>query len=72
MERNFLKVAVESAGDNGWNRWEESTENADGVRLGQNEQKLSYFSLLEWGLGSRQKNWAKTSPHSWIVEESQL
>jgi len=49
MERNFLKVAVESAGDNGWNRWEESTENADGVRLGQNEQKLELLLIIGMG-----------------------
>ena len=33
-ERDFLKTAVASVGDNGWNRWNWSQDQADGLRLG--------------------------------------
>lgn len=49
-EKNFLKTAVESAGDNGWNRWEESTDNADGLRMAYEDSKLELLMVL--GLSS--------------------
>ena len=56
---NFLKTAVESAGDNGWNRWEESEDNANGLRMELDDSKLELL-LCHWnwklvprgGLGS--------------------
>lgn len=39
-EREFLRVAVESAGDNGWNRWEFVQDNADGLRAGDESVEL--------------------------------
>ena len=48
-EMNFLKTAVESAGDNGWNRWQESQENADGLRMVYEDSKLELLLIL--GLG---------------------
>ena len=48
-ERAFLKTAVSSAGDNGWNRWEWSQDQADALRLGDEQSKLEM--LLVIGLG---------------------
>ena len=48
-ERDFLKTAVSSAGDNGWNRWEWSQDQADALRLGDEQSKLEM--LLVIGLG---------------------
>ena len=48
-ERSFLKTAVSSAGDNGWNRWEWSQDQADALRLGDEQSKLEM--LLVIGLG---------------------
>ena len=45
-EKNFLKTAVESAGDNGWNRWEESADNADGLRMAYEDSKLELLMVL--------------------------
>ncbi len=48
-EREFLQVAVESAGDNGWNRWMAVQENADGLRIGDLTSELDL--LVVAGLG---------------------
>ena len=48
-ERDFLKTAVASAGDNGWNRWNWSQDQADGLRLG--DEKSGLELLLVIGLG---------------------
>jgi hypothetical protein len=48
-EHAFLKTAVSSAGDNGWNRWEWSQDQADALRLGGEQSKLEM--LLVIGLG---------------------
>lgn len=48
-EKNFLRTAVESAGDNGWNRWEESEDNANGLRMEIQDSKLELLMVL--GLG---------------------
>ena len=52
-EKIFLKTAVESAGDNGWNRWEESEDNANGLRMKLDDSRLEL--LLVIGMG----NWFK-------------
>ena len=52
-EKVFLKTAVESAGDNGWNRWEESEDNANGLRMKLDDSRLEL--LLVIGMG----NWFK-------------
>ncbi len=49
-EREFLKVAIESAGDNGWNRWLSVQENADGLRIGDLTSELDL--LIVTGIGS--------------------
>ena len=49
-EREFLKVAIESAGDNGWNRWLSVQENADGLRIGDLTSELDL--LVVTGIGS--------------------
>ena len=48
-ERNFLSTAVESAGDNGWNRWEESDDNANGLRMGLEDSNLELLMVLGMG-----------------------
>ena len=48
-ERNFLSTAVESAGDNGWNLWEESDDNANGLRMGLVDSKLELLMVLGMG-----------------------
>lgn len=48
-ERDFLKTAVSSAGDNGWNRWDWMQDQADGLRLGDENSNLEL--LLVIGLG---------------------
>jgi hypothetical protein len=48
-ERDFLKTAVSSAGDNGWNRWDWAQDQADGLRLGDEQSSLEL--LLVIGLG---------------------
>jgi hypothetical protein len=48
-ERDFLKTAVSSAGDNGWNRWVMAQDQADGLRLG--DELSSIELLLVIGLG---------------------
>jgi hypothetical protein len=49
-EKNFLRTAVESAGDNGWNRWEESEDNANELRMANDDSKLELLMVL--GLGN--------------------
>tara|TARA_A100001015_G_scaffold292707_1_gene368353 strand:+ start:315 stop:2288 length:1974 start_codon:yes stop_codon:yes gene_type:complete len=53
-EKNFLRTAVESAGDNGWNRWEENEDNVNELRMGNDDSKLELLLVL--GLG----NWFET------------
>ena len=48
-EKNFLKTAVESAGDNGWNRWEESEDNANGLRMELDDSKLELLLVIGMG-----------------------
>jgi hypothetical protein len=49
-EKNFLRTAVESAGDSGWNRWEESEDNANELRMANDDSKLELLLVL--GLGN--------------------
>jgi hypothetical protein len=49
-EKNFLSTAVESAGDSGWNRWEESEDNANELRMANDDSKLELLLVL--GLGN--------------------
>jgi len=49
-EKNFLRTAVESAGDSGWNRWEESEDNANELRMANQDSKLELLMIL--GLGN--------------------
>ena len=55
-EKSFLKTAVASAGDNGWNRWVWDQDQADGIRLG--DDQLSVELLMVLGVGT------------WFEEES--
>ncbi len=48
-EKSFLKTAVASAGDNGWNRWEWNQDQADGLRLGDDQLKLEILMVLGVG-----------------------
>jgi hypothetical protein len=48
-EKSFLKTAVGSAGDNGWNRWEWDQDQADGLRLG--DEQLNMEILMVLGVG---------------------
>ena len=48
-EREFLRVAVESAGDNGWNRWEFAQDNADGLRAGDESAELDLLVVSGFG-----------------------
>ena len=48
-EKSFLKTAVSSAGDNGWNRWEWDQDQADELRLGDDQLKLDILMIL--GIG---------------------
>ena len=54
-EKNFLKTAVESAGDNGWNRWEESEDNANGLRMELDDSKLELLWSLVWVIGFKRR-----------------
>ena len=49
-EKNFLRTAVESAGDSGWNRWEESEDNANKLRMANDDSMLELLMVL--GLGN--------------------
>ena len=49
MEKNFLRTAVESAGDNGWNRWAENSGNADELRMGEENSNLEFLMILGMG-----------------------
>ena len=44
-----MKTAVESAGDNGWNRWEESEDNANGLRMELDDSKLELLLVIGMG-----------------------
>ena len=48
-EKAFLKTAVLSAGDNGWNRWEWQQDKADALRLGDDEVKIDFLMILGMG-----------------------
>lgn len=48
-EKSFLKTAVASAGDNGWNRWEWDQDQADGLRLGDDQLNLEILMILGVG-----------------------
>jgi hypothetical protein len=48
-EKSFLKTAVASSGDNGWNRWIWDQDKADGLRLGDDQLKVDFLMVL--GLG---------------------
>lgn len=48
-EKSFLKTAVASSGDNGWNRWDWNQDKADGLRLGDDQLKVDFLMVL--GLG---------------------
>ena len=48
-EKSFLKTAVSSAGDNGWNRWEWDQDKADGLRLGDDQLNMEILMVLGVG-----------------------
>ena len=48
-EKSFLKTAVASAGDNGWNRWEWDQDQADGLRLGDDQLNMEILMVLGVG-----------------------
>lgn len=48
-EKSFLKTAVASSGDSGWNRWEWDQDRADALRLGDDQLELQLLMIL--GLG---------------------
>ncbi|MBT5716427.1 MAG: hypothetical protein HOI70_05910 [Opitutae bacterium] len=48
-EKSFLKTAVASAGDNGWNRWELDQDQADGLRLGDDQLNVEILMVLAVG-----------------------
>ena len=49
QEKSFLKTAVASSGDNGWNRWEWDQDRADALRLGDDQLEVQLLMIL--GLG---------------------
>ena len=49
-EMAFLNSVMLSMGDRGWNRWESNQDQADGLRLGDEQSSLEFLSVL--GLGS--------------------
>lgn len=49
QEQSFLKTAVSSAGDNGWNRWVWDQEKADGIRLGDDQLMVDFLMVLGVG-----------------------
>jgi len=51
-EKNFLRTAVESAGDSGWNRWEESEDNANELRMANDDDDSKLELLMVLGLGN--------------------
>ena len=48
-EKSFLKTAVASAGDNGWNRWVWDQDQADGIRLGDDQLNVELLMMLGVG-----------------------
>ena len=48
-EKSFLKTAVASSGDNGWNRWEWDQDRTDSIRLGDDQMNIELLMVL--GLG---------------------
>ena len=49
-EMAFLNSVMLSMGDRGWNRWESNQDQADGLRLGEEQSSLEFLSVI--GLGS--------------------
>jgi hypothetical protein len=48
-EKSFLKTAVASAGDSGWNRWVWDQDKADGIRLGDDQLNVELLMMLGVG-----------------------
>lgn len=48
-EKSFLKTAVASAGDSGWNRWVWDQDQADGMRLGDDQLNVELLMMLGVG-----------------------
>ena len=48
-EVSFLKTAVSSSGDNGWNRWEWDQDRADAMRLGDDQLEVQLLMVLGVG-----------------------
>ena len=45
-EMAFLNSVMLSMGDRGWNRWESNQDQADGLRLGDEQSSLEFLSVL--------------------------
>ena len=45
-EMTFLNSVMLSMGDRGWNRWESNQDQADGLRLGDEQSSLEFLSVL--------------------------
>jgi hypothetical protein len=45
-EKSFLQTAISSAGDNGWNRWVLDQDQADNIRLGNDQLNLRCLLIL--------------------------
>ena len=45
-EKSFLQAAISSAGDNGWNRWVLDQDQADNLRLGNDQLNLRCLLIL--------------------------
>ena len=61
-EKSFLKTAVSSSGDNGWNRWIWDQDQADGLRSGDEQVNLNL--LLVPGVGK----WFETEELAAVVK----
>ena len=46
LEEQFLRAAIESAGDGMWNRWQENDERAKELRLGVEGKPLNLLMVL--------------------------
>ncbi|MDG1325768.1 MAG: BatA domain-containing protein [Opitutales bacterium] len=63
QEKSFLKTAVASSGDNGWNRWEWDQDRADSLRLGDDQLEVQLLMIL--GLGK----WFEEEQLGGLIEE---
>ncbi|MBP51873.1 MAG: hypothetical protein CMI27_01880 [Opitutae bacterium] len=45
-ESEFLRNAVLSSGDSGWNRWQINQDNADAIRMGDSQAELEFLMIL--------------------------